>query len=138
MRSIIITNIYGDVVRRFDTIVEAAKFYGINKGAMAYRAKTKFYRNGETTSFEDTEIYENIFTKPMKRNKENYPNGYPFDEKKHVKVKYEVSKNKLCVTPCPYLEAPKPFVGSGRCQICTHFKYKDKENGCVICSGHKF
>lgn len=138
MKTVIITNARGEIIMRFETIVEAAKFYGINKSAMAYRAKTRFTINGETTSFEDVDVYDKLMDKEMRRNEKIYEDGFPFDERKHIKIKYEVNRSMMCITPCPYLEAPKPFVGSGRCQSCQHFKYKDKGNRIVICSGHKF
>lgn len=41
-----------------------------------------------------------------------------------------------CVTPCPYLESPKPKVGSSACMTCKYFEGKDREKRIVRCT-HK-
>lgn len=41
-----------------------------------------------------------------------------------------------CVTPCPFLESPKPKVGSSACMTCKYFEGKDREKQIVRCT-HK-
>lgn len=41
-----------------------------------------------------------------------------------------------CVTPCPFLESPKPKVGSSACMTCKCFEGKDREKQIVRCT-HK-
>lgn len=130
-----IENDEGEVLHIFDSVKEAASFYGIRPEAMAYRAKTKYSRDGETVSFLETNRRCN-----GKRRRRSYKEDedFVFDVKKHCKVSYVVVMKHVCITPCPYSSSPKPFVGSSLCMDCSHFKRRDKENNVVFCTGHRF
>lgn len=53
---------------------------------------------------------------------------------KYTIVPYEVKSGRICITRCTALEAPQPFVGSGRCARCSHFQGRNKKTHQVACS----
>ena len=131
-----VENDNGEIIRVFDSVKDAASYYGIQPEGMTYRIKHRICNNGETVSFLETKC-SNGLDKRLRRLK-NYSGVFKFNEKKHCKVHYEVVSGCVCVTPCPYSLSPKPFVGSCKCLDCSHFKIKDQEQRFVICSGHRF
>ena len=57
--------------------------------------------------------------------------------KKYDIVPYEITAGRVCVTQCPYREAPKPKVGSALCMACTSFHGRNRVRRQVACSAVK-
>lgn len=55
-------------------------------------------------------------------------------DSKYTIVPYEVKNGRICITRCTALDAPQPFVGSGRCAKCPHFQGRNKKTHEVACS----
>lgn len=136
VKKVKVENDDGEIIRVFDSVKEAALYYGIQPEGMTYRIKHKICNKGETVSFLEEQC-SNGLDKRFRRLK-NYSGVFKFNEKKHCKVHYEVVSGCVCVTPCPFSLSPKPFVGSCKCLDCSHFKIKDQEQRFVICTGHRF
>ena len=132
-KKIKVENDDGEIIRIFDTIKEAAAFYGVQPEGMTYRAKHRICKNGETVSF-----LEQHQAGVGRKRRKNYNGVFKFDEKKHCKVYYELTMGCVCITPCPFSLSPKPRVGSWECLDCSYFKIKDQENRFVVCTGHRF
>lgn len=135
-KKIKVENDEGEIIRIFDSVKEAALYYGIQPEGMTYRVKNKICKNGETVSFLEMKSSDGISDK--RRRLKRYNGVFKFNENKHCKVPYEVVSGVVCITPCPYSLSPKPFVGSCGCLDCSHFKIKDQEKHIVICTGHRF
>ena len=135
VKKVKVENDEGEIIRIFDSVKEAAAFYGIRPETMTYRAKTKFSKDGETTSFIEVTRYARCKKRRLSAKEEA---NFVFDNHRHCKVFYSLVKKHICITPCPYFSSPKPFVGSSRCMDCPYFKVRDKENGFVICTGHRY
>jgi len=56
------------------------------------------------------------------------------NSEKYSIVSYELVFGRLCITPCPYREAPKPKVGSGLCMDCPSFRGRNRTKQQVACS----
>lgn len=55
------------------------------------------------------------------------------DRERYLILKYEVRNIVQCITPCPFMLAPKAMVGSPRCQQCSSFRGRNKETHEVAC-----
>lgn len=49
-------------------------------------------------------------------------------------VDYRLMDGCICITPCPYRDAPKPMVGSSACMDCTSFHGRNRLTRQVACS----
>ena len=56
------------------------------------------------------------------------------DSSKYSIVHYELSVGRICITPCPYKEMPKPMVGSARCLGCPSYHGRNRTKQQVACS----
>lgn len=56
------------------------------------------------------------------------------DRDSYTIVSYEVRNIRECITPCPFLDIPKPKVGSLACVNCGSFKGREKRTHEVACS----
>lgn len=55
------------------------------------------------------------------------------EEGDYTAVPYEQKYGVVCITPCPYYEAPKPMVGSSRCHECSSYISQNRETRHVYC-----
>lgn len=55
------------------------------------------------------------------------------DGVKYSIVDYETIAKRVCITPCPYLESPKPMVGSVLCLSCESFRGRNRSTQQVAC-----
>lgn len=136
VKKIKVENDEGEIIRIFDTIKEAASYYGLRPEGMTYRAKHRICKNGETVSFLEIRTSNGLSSK--RRRLKKYNGIFKFNAKKHCKVPYELMMGCVCITPCPFSLSPKPRVGSCKCLDCSYFKIKDKEKQFVVCTGHRF
>lgn len=56
------------------------------------------------------------------------------DGEKYTILSYEMVAGRVCVTPCPYKDAPKPKVGSSLCMACGSFHGRNRRKKQVACS----
>lgn len=56
------------------------------------------------------------------------------DGNKYTILSYELISDRVCVTPCPYKDAPKPKVGSALCMACGSFHGRNRSKKQVACS----
>lgn len=54
--------------------------------------------------------------------------------KKYNIVSYELTAGRICITPCPYRESPKPKIGSADCLDCPSFHGRNRHTQQVACS----
>lgn len=113
----------------FPQLKYAAEFARVRPAAMSYRIKAGcsdkkgwVYRERELTEEEMTSSQLAYLRKKqmqqdgtyVKRTKETTLN-------KQTLISYQKNTFGVCITPCPYYEAPKPMVGSAKCQSCGSF-----------------
>lgn len=55
------------------------------------------------------------------------------DSEKYTLVSYAITASRVCITPCPYREAPKPKVGSAACMKCGSFHGRNRTTLQVAC-----
>lgn len=82
-------------------------------------------------------VRRNLECREMKQAMKPFLAKYMSVEQKGKNVKlipYEVKSVRICITPCPFVEHPKPLVGSASCQACTSFRGLDKVNHQVACA----
>lgn len=60
------------------------------------------------------------------------------DRQRYTIIKYEVTRARVSITPCPFFYSPKPMVGSMRCITCGSFRGRDKKNQEVMCGRKKY
>lgn len=104
----------------FDSLSEAARFFGLTTGTILYHVKRGTPVNGYMLAYSNKETGKDV--KDMGVEGEGY------------QVTYEVSDMLVCITPCPYVEEPKPKVGSAYCMRCKHFLGKDMKRKIVRCN----
>ena len=120
--------ITGELIE-FPQLKYAAEFARVTPAAMSYRIKAGcsdnkgwVYRERVLTEEEMT-IYQLAYLKKkqmqqdgtyVKRTKETTLN-------EQTLIRYQKDTFGVCITPCPYSEAPKPMVGSAKCQLCGSF-----------------
>lgn len=123
----------------FNSLKEAAAFAGIPISTMSVRIRTNI---PDSKGWIYTPVDCKILPKPKEKRRIPKKTVYKDDdvelnrEKYHI-VPYQALHHKVCITPCPFLLAPKPFVGSVKCEMCTNFICKDSESKIVICSHSK-
>lgn len=62
------------------------------------------------------------------------PKEVELDRERYTIFKYEVRNIIQCITPCPFMVAPKAMIGSPRCQDCSSFRGRNKATHEVACS----
>lgn len=144
---IIATNqITGEQIE-FPLMKKAAEHAGIRRTSMSYRVKTgitdKFgwvYAEKELTKEEMTKRQNQYLKQKMyaskktsekqeqisKRRKEKFDN-------KRFHISYAKNSFGVCITPCPFIDSPKPMIGSHKCQKCPHFEMIDRHAQQVAC-----
>ena len=55
------------------------------------------------------------------------------ESNKPMVLPYEVKNSRICITPCPYQDAPKPMIGSGRCVNCSSNYGRNIKTHEVLC-----
>lgn len=135
MKRVNLLGVNGEIAMRFDSVVEAANYLGIQPTTVIYRIRKKNLVDGFVLCYENLTIEKAEINDRLRRQrKAKFGKTH---EDKCCRVKYSYIFNKVCKTPCPFKESPKPKVGSCLCEACNHFKYKDVEQKIVFCTGHK-
>lgn len=83
----------------------------------------------------DQKTVEEEHRKKNRESKEK--SGYKevvLDRERYLILKYEVRNIVQCITPCPFMLAPKAMIGSPRCQQCSSFRGRNKSTHEVACN----
>lgn len=147
----------GKPVGWFESISDAARKLGYNKDSISRRVKRGLVISGVRIRFpQEGEEYTSLpnLTPPKVYGQCERPKGgsvgrpktkKPEKGKKEVVYKeldrenyniipYEVRNAIQCITPCPFMEAPKFMVGSVQCQRCNSFRGRDTRTHEVACN----
>ena len=125
----------------FPTQKDAAEFLEIPTSTMVWRMKNRTPTNGwvcEKVPLTDKEVAK--LEKQLARKRELNKVGFiqdsisDSDREKYRVFKYEKNHANVCITPCPFYLAPKPRIGSARCQDCSYFHGIDRTRLEVACA----
>ncbi len=136
----------GNPVGRFDCINDVARMLNITATAITSRILREAVIDNVRFRFRegaaDDELPNMSPEKPsqpkpskIKLKKITYKSDDDdLSDTKYTIVPYEVKNGRICITRCTTLDAPQPFVGSGRCAKCPHFQGRNKKTHEVACS----
>lgn len=121
----------GNLCRRFFTVVDCARFLGMNVGVVDYRIHHGLGIGKYMPAFNNQK-------RPQFKTKKISTCSY---KKKDTDtfVHYEKQRNVFFITPCPYRDwedGNRPFVGSARCASCGSFRGNDRQEQKVRCAAH--
>lgn len=123
------------VVKVFDSVTKAAKFFGVTGSALHHRYKKGLVYDGYLIEYSDeAPIAENFVEKTSKHTLDECE----LDRERYNIIKYEVKYGHICITPCPFLEAPKPMVGSGKCIRCSRNRGRNRITHEIACSRKRY
>lgn len=129
----------GKVIAVFDSIESAELLTKMNYSSIYYRLSKGCEVKGLTFRhciLKETEAFERIACPKKGKDKEIAYDTLDMEEanKKYNVVNYELAAGRICITPCPYQEAPKPKVGSAACMKCISFHGRNRLTQQVACS----
>lgn len=148
----------GKVVGIFASTSCAARCIGVTDKAVNVRINGGMRRSGEIYRYATKEeaaiirsilpAYPNENTPPLveelrkarkPREKKPKKTTEPVGDKtelngeKYTLVSYEMTAERICITPCPYRESPRPKVGSAACMKCGSFHGRNRSTLQVAC-----
>ena len=137
----------GKPVGRFDCIGDVARMLNrtataitsrILRGAVIDNVRYRFREGAADDELPNMSPKKPSLPKPskikLKKMTEYKSDDDDLSDTKYTIVPYEVKNGRICITRCTALEAPQPFVGSGRCAKCPHFQGRNKKTHQVACS----
>lgn len=134
MRKAVAKNENGDVVQTFESVNDAAQFFNMKHTLLLYYIKRGIQINGLYVDYLEERS-------PIKKKKTYIPKKCHFEEKeveldreKYLIIKYEVKDKRICITPCPFMDAPKHMVGSGKCITCSRNRGRNKSTHEIACA----
>ena len=129
----------GEVIAIFSSTAEASLLTGMCEKSIRYRmdkgeeVKGVLYRHARPK-----EVAALKSINASKKNKLKALEGDTCNieaaSKKYNVVSYELTAGRICITPCPYRESPKPKVGSAECLNCQSFHGRNRRTLQVACS----
>lgn len=133
-RKVLVKNSNGDIIEEYNSATEAANHYGINSSTMSYRAKTGFQKDGKTFTYDSNQLPPSRRKRSMPKHEQFQDDDVELNRNKYAIVPYEVKDGRICITPCPFHNYPKPLVGSGKCINCSSFRGRNKKTHEVACN----
>lgn len=144
----------GKVISIFATMQDAAKSLGMHVSTIQWRVergrdvkgeRIRLATEAEKRKLRESKLKELIEKRRIKERsstkKDTYVkesefelDGVKLDGEKYRIVNYEITPWRLCITPCPFKESPKPMVGSAACATCCSFHGRDLVRRQVACS----
>ena len=122
----------GNLITTHESIMCIAKAHKTSAKDVEAWITEKKVINGSTFHCDEFD-----FVRPKPKPK---PVGYRKKDKEkriedgdYVAVPYQQRHGVICITPCPYHEAPKPMVGSSRCHGCSSYITQNRETHHVLC-----
>ena len=125
----------------FDKQNDAIEFSGLSKSTFISKIKCgEMVNDGwrfEPMPLSDEEVkrIERKLLKLKSAKKEECAQGgiKETDREKYTICHYETNGARVCITPCPHYLAPKPKIGSAKCQNCSYFHGIDRTSQEVAC-----
>lgn len=130
-RPCIVEDINGNVVGEYDSIANMAESYGVTHTTIRYRIRMERPFDGLYFKLADNskiQVPESILKKDVYED-----DDVVLDREKYKILSYQ-TKNHVCITPCPFLQSPKPMIGSGRCMYCTSFRGRNIKTNEIACN----
>lgn len=129
----------GKVIAVFASMKDAETLTKMSSATIDYRLTKGGEVRGLTFRYcipDEVEAFERIVSPKKGKEKEIAYDTFDMEEanKKYNVVNYELAAGRICITPCPYREAPKPKVGSAACMECTSFHGRNRLTQQVACS----
>lgn len=144
----------GKIISIFATMQDAAKSLGMHVSTIQWRVergrdvkgeRMRLATEAEIRKLREAKLKESREKRRIKERastkKDTYVEESEFemdsvklDGEKYRIVNYEVTPWRLCITPCPFKESPKPMVGSAVCATCSSFHGRDRVRKQVACS----
>lgn len=126
----------------FPLLKLAAVHAGIKRTSMSYRVKTGHVDNNGWTYTERVLTKKEMTKRQLLYLKQKEATKQKaISERKRERfakrphhISYEKNSFGVCITPCPFSMAPKPMVGSAKCQRCSFFNGMDRGLQVVSCS----
>lgn len=155
----------GSIIGLFTSISNAARSIGITETAIRKRIAKGENREGETFRWATKE--EQVILRklkafqlgdiPVKKNTVENKSKQDVKERgtklkeldpdtednldllseQYIIVSYELANGRVCITPCPYRDAPKPKIGSALCLSCGSFHGRNRVKQQVACGAAK-
>lgn len=148
----------GEPKQLFRSSSDAARYLGVSATTITNRVKGKsivknvllrYPMEGEDLSELPIIICEETIRsnrtraprKPSQPRESNNPTPFKSDDvelerDKYRILPYEVIYERICITPCPFKDPPKPKIGSVECMRCGSNKGRNKKTHEVACSRH--
>lgn len=150
----------GEVIGLFASITSAGHCIGLTEKGIRNRISNGLKRNPEIYRYaspEEAELIRKILPAPPKEPTPELIKGLRAPRKpgkrqslkeleegeneelellkgKYDIIQYELAAGRVCITPCPYRESPKPKVGSALCLSCTSFHGRNRVRQQIACS----
>ena len=131
-KPVIVKDLDGNLIHRFGSVKEAARHYDVRHANVLYWIRTDYTKNGLVFSFENPEDHAHHTPYNM-YHKLKHTEDVELDREFTI-LKYDIKFGRVSITPCPFRQFPKPKVGSGACQACSHFRGRDRRTHEVACS----
>ena len=129
-------NVIDGTTITFKSVGEAADFADVARTTMSTWIRTRAM-NRDGWIFFPAE--GQVLQPPKKRNKKPKKKEFKNEDSdlsntEHTIIKYEVRFGHVCITPCPFMLAPKHLVGSYSCLKCGSFRGRNRSTHEVACS----
>lgn len=127
----------GNLLRKYPSLSECARAYGTSYCGVKYWIRSGLVR-GDSETFgyiNPKDKAKDERYRPKKR--ERFCENEELDRERYKILRYEVTSDRRCITPCPYMCSPKPMVGSAACQACSSFHGRNRHTHEVAC-GRKY
>lgn len=123
----------GEVIARYDSVKDVARAKDTSHSNILYWIRSGYMKDGSIYRFENPEDEHCAYTyNTYHKQKDGIP--IELDRNQYTILPYEVKFGRICITPCPFKEHPKPMVGSGNCARCGQFRGRDIANHEIACS----
>ena len=129
----------GKVIAVFASMKDAEILTKMSSGTIDYRLSKGGEVRGLTFRYcipAEIEAFDKIASPKKGKEKEIAYDTFDMETagKKYNVVDYQLATGRICITPCPYRDAPKPKVGSAACMNCTSFHGRNRLTQQVACS----
>ena len=127
------------IIAIFASLEDAEILTGMNKASIEFRLEKGGVMKGlrfRRCIPDEKEAFERISFPKKGKDREIALDTFDMEEagKKFNVVDYLLAAGRVCITPCPYREAPKPKVGSAACMNCASFQGRNQLTRQVACS----
>lgn len=123
----------------FASMKEAEMLTKMSSATIDYRLSKAGEVRGLTFRYcipDEIEAFDKIASPKKGKEKEIAYDTFDMEtaRKKYTIVDYQLATGHICITPCPFRDAPKPKVGSAACMDCSSFQGRNRLTQQVACS----